>query len=94
MPQDSKFSVALTPELAAAVNHAVESGEYGSSNEVIREALSDWVARRRLLQHERERLQELWAEGLHGGSGKFENMTAIKTEARRRLTDSEFRAKD
>lgn len=93
MSDDSKFSVVLTPELAALVNQAVESGEYDSSSEVIREALSDWIARRRLLQHEREQLQELWAEGVASGPGRFENMTAIKAEARRGLMGSEPQAK-
>jgi antitoxin ParD1/3/4 len=85
MPHNSKISVALTPELEAAVNHAVESGEYASSSEVVREALSDWKERRSLIQHERERLQELWTEGLASGPGRFESMAAVKAEAHRRL---------
>ncbi len=36
-----KISVALTPEMAAFVRDVVESGEYASSSEVIREALQD-----------------------------------------------------
>jgi hypothetical protein len=37
-----KLSIALTPEMAAIVHHSVESGEYASSSEIIREALRDW----------------------------------------------------
>ena len=85
MSNVSKVSVALTPELAALVTHAVESGEYATGSEVIREALREWKQRRSLLQHERDRLQELWAEGIASGPGRFENIDAIKAEARRRL---------
>jgi len=41
-----KMSIALTPEIAASVRMAVESGDYASSSEVIREALREWKARR------------------------------------------------
>ncbi|WP_228014663.1 ribbon-helix-helix domain-containing protein [Fortiea sp. LEGE XX443] len=49
MPNVEKISVALTPEMAALVRNAVESGEYASSSEVIREALREWK-QKRLLQ--------------------------------------------
>jgi antitoxin ParD1/3/4 len=85
MGQVSKMSIAVTPEMAALVTQAVESGEYASNSEVIREALREWKQRRSLAEHDRERLQDLWAEGLASGPGRFENMAAIKAEARRRL---------
>jgi antitoxin ParD1/3/4 len=89
MSNVSKVSVALTPELATLVSQAVESGEYATGSEVIREALREWKQRRSLLQHERERLQELWAEGIISGPGRFESIDAIKAEARRRLKDEQ-----
>jgi len=89
MSHVSKISVALTPELAALVNQAVESGEYATSSEVIREALREWKQRRGFLQHEREHLRQLWAEGIASGPGRFENMAAIKAEARRRLLEEQ-----
>ena len=89
MSHVSKISVALTPELAALVNQAVESGEYATSSEVIREALREWKQRRGFLQHEREHLQQLWAEGIASGPGRFENIAAIKAEARRRLLEEQ-----
>mgnify|MGYP001604329124 FL=1 len=36
-----KLSIALTPEMAKEVRTAVDSGEYASSSEVIRDALRD-----------------------------------------------------
>jgi hypothetical protein len=32
-----------------------------------------------------DRLRQLWAEGIASGPGRFENIAAIKAEARRRL---------
>ena len=89
MSHVSKISVALTPELTAMVNQAVESGEYATSSEVIREALREWKQWRGFLQHEREHLQQLWAEGIASGPGRFENIAAIKAEARRRLLEEQ-----
>jgi len=89
MSHVSKISVALTPEMVDLVNQAVESGEYATSSEVIREALREWKQRRNLPHHERGRLQQLWAEGIASGPGRFENMAAIKVEARRRLMEEQ-----
>ena len=59
MANVEKISIALTPELAAAVRAAVANGEYVSSSEVVREALRDWQLRRALHQKELEELQHL-----------------------------------
>jgi antitoxin ParD1/3/4 len=85
----SKISVALTPEMAALASQAVESGEYATSSEVIREALREWKQRRNFLQHAREHLRQLWAEGIASGPGGFENTAGIKAEARRRLMEEQ-----
>jgi antitoxin ParD1/3/4 len=89
MPQVEKMSIALTPELAAAVRAAVANGEYVSSSEVVREALRDWQLRRSLHQKELEDLRRLWQEGIESGLGTRADMQAIKTEARRRLAQAE-----
>ena len=43
-----KISVSLTDEHAHLLREAVESGDYASSSEVIREALREWKTRRLL----------------------------------------------
>lgn len=85
MAQVSKVSVALTPELAAMVNEAVDSGDYATTSEVIREALREWKQRRTMPPLEVARLQGLWAEGIASGPGRFASISEIKSEARRRL---------
>jgi antitoxin ParD1/3/4 len=89
MPQVEKMSIALTPELAAAVRAAVANGEYVSSSEVVREALRDWQLRRSLHQKALEDLRRLWQEGIESGNGTLADMQAIKTEARRHLEQAE-----
>ncbi len=85
MPNVEKMSIALTPEMAAAVRAAVANGEYVSSSEVVREALRDWQLRRSLHQKALENLRQLWQEGVDSGSGMYANMQAIKAEAQRRF---------
>ena len=89
MPQVEKMSIALTPELAAAVRAAVANGEYVSISEVVREALRDWQLRRSLHQKELEDLRRLWQEGIESGHGTLVDMHAIKAEARRRFEQAE-----
>ncbi len=85
MAHVEKLSIALTPEMAATVRQCVESGEYASSSEVIREALRDWKLKRSLQQNELAELRNLWQAGLDSGPGRLGDMNAIKAEARKRL---------
>ncbi|MGZ8157762.1 MAG: type II toxin-antitoxin system ParD family antitoxin [Methylobacter sp.] len=85
MAHVEKLSIALTPEMAAIVRQCVESGEYASSSEVIREALRDWKLKRSLQQNEIEELRNLWQAGLDSGPGHLTDINAIKARARQRL---------
>ena len=85
MPNVEKMSIALTPEMAAAVRAAVANGEYVSSSEVVREALRDWQLRRALQQKELEELRHVWQEGIASGPGHLADMQAIKDEASHRF---------
>lgn len=84
-----KRSVALSAELAAAVDEAVAGGEYGNASEVVRDALRQWKERRELYGHTVEELRRLWDEGL--ASGPSEPLTedtkrSIRQAALQRLT--------
>lgn len=85
MANVEKISIALTPEMATFVRDAVQSGEYASSSEVIREALRDWKHKRLLQLQNIDELRRLWYEGIESGTGQYQNIEAIKQEARRRL---------
>jgi len=44
-----KFSITLPAEMARAIHERVNSGDYGSASEVIREAMRTWLQRERRL---------------------------------------------
>lgn len=83
-----KRSITLSPELAAAVDGAVDAGEYASASEVIRDALRLWKERRDLFGYTIEELRTLIQEGIDSGPGQFDSMDQLKAEARRRLAQS------
>jgi antitoxin ParD1/3/4 len=64
MPGVEKISVALPPEMAANVRKAVETGEYASYSEVVRDALHEWMLKRDLRQHSLDELRTLLRQAL------------------------------
>jgi antitoxin ParD1/3/4 len=81
-----KVSVALTSEQVDALRAAVESGEYATTSEIIREAVRDWQAKRRLREDDIMRLRQLWDEGKASGEAKSLDLAAVRRDARRKLT--------
>jgi antitoxin ParD1/3/4 len=79
-----KVSVALTQEFVTLLKEAVETGEYTSTSEVIRDALRDWNVRRATSMIDAAELRHLWEEGIASGPGRFKSIDQIKKEARRR----------
>lgn len=64
MTTAEKISIALPPEMVSLVRHAVATGEYASSSEVIRDALRDWTYKRALRQQGVAELRQVWQEAL------------------------------
>ncbi|HET9088104.1 MAG TPA: type II toxin-antitoxin system ParD family antitoxin [Acidobacteriaceae bacterium] len=62
MPNIEKISIALPPEMVALVRHAVDTGEYASSSEVVRDALRDWKEKRSLRQEGIKELRKVWRQ--------------------------------
>jgi len=77
-----KISIALTEDLAALVRKAVESGDYASTSEVIRDALRDWKLKRVAREEQIAELRRLWQEGIDSGVAGPLDIDAIKREAR------------
>ncbi|MGY6215770.1 type II toxin-antitoxin system ParD family antitoxin [Methylolobus aquaticus] len=77
-----KISIALTEDLAALVRKAVESGDYASTSEVIRDALRDWKVKRAARDEQAAELRRLWQEGIDSGVAGPLDIDAIKREAR------------
>jgi antitoxin ParD1/3/4 len=68
MPNVEKVSIALPPEMASLVREAVETGEYASSSEVVREALRDWSRKRTMRGNGLEELRRVWQQALEDNS--------------------------
>jgi antitoxin ParD1/3/4 len=85
MANVEKISIALPADMATLVRNAVESGDYASSSEVIREALREWKARRAARSDGINEIRRLWDEGLKSGPGKDLDIAATKKRGRQRL---------
>lgn len=79
-----KISVALTSEMADMVRSAVNSGEYASGSEVIRDALREWKLKRVLYQRQLEDLRRQWQEGVDSGRAEPFTTEDIRREVHRR----------
>ena len=65
MAKVDKISVALPSEMVDGVREAVESGEYATVSEVIRDALRDWTYKRSAHQQGIADLRQFWQEAMH-----------------------------
>jgi antitoxin ParD1/3/4 len=85
VPDIQKVSVALTGEQIASLKAAVETGEYATTSEIVREAIRDWQFKRELRQEDVKRLRELWDEGKASGPAEPLDFDELRREARSRL---------
>jgi antitoxin ParD1/3/4 len=88
MPDIRKVSVSLTGDQIAALHAAVETGEYATTSEIIREAVRDWQRKHALRQEDIRRLQQLWDEGKASGPAVPMDFDKLRLEARARLIAS------
>ncbi len=86
MPDIQKVSIALTGEQVAALKAAVNSGEYATTSEIVREAIRDWQSKRpQFTPTQIKRLRKLWEEGKANGPAKPLDLKKTRREAQRRL---------
>jgi antitoxin ParD1/3/4 len=85
MPEIQKISVALTAEQVRVLKSAVETGEYATTSEIVREALRDWQWKREMRDEELSRLRELWREGKASGSAAPLDLAETREAARKKL---------
>jgi antitoxin ParD1/3/4 len=64
MPEIERLTITLPHDMAAVVKGAVETGDYASNSEVVREALRDWKMKRALQLKELEALKADIDKGL------------------------------
>jgi antitoxin ParD1/3/4 len=80
-----KITIALTPEMAGFVRESIDSGEYASTSEAIRDAVREWKERRDLLGYTVEELRTLVQQGIDSGPSSYATIADVKAQARRRL---------
>ncbi|HTU49829.1 MAG TPA: type II toxin-antitoxin system ParD family antitoxin [Acidobacteriaceae bacterium] len=68
MSNVEKISIALPSEMVSIVRQAVETGEYASNSEVVRDALRDWTQKRSLRQQGIDELRQVWRQALQSDS--------------------------
>lgn len=91
MGATQKLSIALTEELAREIEAAVESGDYATASEVVRDALGAWKRERADRDTAARRLRELWDEGLASGEPVDGNFDAEDIMRRGRARLEAFR---
>ena len=85
------MNVSLTPELDRFVRDAVSGGRYGTSSEVVRDALRLLQDRQRLEALQLDALRAEIRRGLDSGPATPLDMAAIKAQARA-IRDAERRS--
>lgn len=93
MQNVEKVSIALTREMARDVRQAVESGEYASVSEVIRDALRLWKAHQAARAREVEELRRAWQEGIESGPATPLDFAEVKARGRAALAKGRERAR-
>ena len=85
MPEVQKVSIALTGEQVGALKAAVDTGEYATTSEIVREAIRDWQFKRELRQEDIRQLRQLWDEGKASGPATKVDFDKVKREGRKGL---------
>lgn len=85
MADIQKISIALTAEQVNSLKAAVETGEYATASEIVREALRDWQWKRELRGEDLKRMRELWNEGKLSGPAAPLHRSETRNRARQRL---------
>jgi antitoxin ParD1/3/4 len=88
MPDVQKVSIALTGEQLGALKAAVETGEYATTSEIVREAIRDWQFKRELRLEDLKRLRQLWDQGKTGAATPVDFDDA-RREAKSQLATAE-----
>jgi antitoxin ParD1/3/4 len=69
MAESDTITVALSEDITVLIRDAIDSGDYASVDEVVREALRDWKLKRQLAETELADMRRLVQEGAESGLG-------------------------
>jgi antitoxin ParD1/3/4 len=89
MPNVEKLSIALTTQQADLLREAVDSGEYATASEVVRDAMRIWQEKWEARQADIRKIRQLWDEGIASGKPEPIDFDELRQEARRLLRDAQ-----
>ena len=85
MAEIERVTITLPADMAATVRGAVETGDYASTSEVVRDALRDWKLKRSVQLHELSALKADIERGLGDvAAGRVQDFDADRIVARGR----------
>jgi Arc/MetJ-type ribon-helix-helix transcriptional regulator len=82
---NEKLNIELTSRQAESLRRLVASGEYGKPDEVLAEALDEWLLRHGAEFGDAEVLKKLWDQGMGSGAAEPIDFGKLREEARHRL---------
>ncbi|MDH7796853.1 MULTISPECIES: type II toxin-antitoxin system ParD family antitoxin [unclassified Beijerinckia] len=80
------MTISLSPQQASRIQQAVETGDYASNSEVIREALRLWEQREEMRTLDLARLRQAYAEGMASGAGQDVTAEGLLQDFKRKKT--------
>jgi antitoxin ParD1/3/4 len=80
-----RLTVSLPTPMADSMRAAVESGEYATPSEIVRDALRLWESRRELRARDVAALKQAWDEGKASGPARPLDVDAIIRRAKKGL---------
>ncbi len=79
------MTISLSPQQASRIQQAVETGEYTSCSEVVRDALRLWEQREDIRSLELAQLKRAYDEGISSGPARAVEADALLEEFKARL---------
>ncbi len=92
MAKLERITVTMPEEMAAKMRAAVESGEYATTSEIVREALRDWEEYQERRRAKLERLRAEIAKGMVGEGRPMEDVFDDLEQYVRQLVDQELKS--
>ena len=77
------LTISLSPKQITRLQAAVETGNYASNSEVVRDALRLWEQREDIRQLEIDRLKRAYVEGMSSGEGREINPASFLKSMRK-----------
>jgi antitoxin ParD1/3/4 len=84
MSKVQKISIAVTPEMNAMIQQAVETGQFASASEVVRDALRFWERREGMRQEALAHTRALIQAGIDSEVSTYRSIDEIIAEAQKR----------